>query len=361
MYWRAEKSLVEFTVNTFRRIFKYAPEWFNKDLEIVQLPSGSTDGNLIFEQYAEAGEKYPRVMVSGVGGTYNQMAFNDLIDTYDNDACTLGSRTLQEVYISGNNIIAAPLPQAVVGQTMRGIFTTLRWTGLDFGTDDLNILIYKNYKTSPVLVGSAIIDSNNISDTIKEIYSELNNLVNITDASYYIVYQVATGSSYYIEADSTYNGIYMSNGIQQSGSVVGRLLLPGFVRIGGFFDGSLLIKCEAKNDAASPRDLAELIAQYFNYLKHAQVKRGSVPDTMVYTDGDTDISSEWLSKGIMIKQVREGPIGMRPRDTNDKIFGVTLTVDYYTEWFEDFPLSALEDITLTINNFWEKITASFTQ
>jgi hypothetical protein len=171
---------------------------------------------------------------------------------------------------------------------------------------------------------------------------------------------VPTGSSYYLAIDTSAAATFKYNDISQSGSVVSRLLLPAFIRIGGTFDGTLQIKCEAKNDKSSPRNLSEIIGQYFTYLKHAEISRGSIPDTMRYTDDYRDITSEWLSKGIRIKSISESGLLMRPRGDNDKIFGVTVNIAYSTEYFEDFPLSTLSGIDFTINTFYENFIKTLT-
>jgi hypothetical protein len=354
MYWVLEKKLIEYTVSTLRRVFAYTPSWLNQGLEIVQFGSGSREGNLLFEQYNEVAETYPRITVAGAGGVYNPVAFNDLIAVYDNDYYQMGSKTLQQVYLGGDNVVSFAIPPGMIGQSIRGVLTTLRWTGIDFGNSDISIYLYQNYNTNPVIVSSGSISSNYVYDNFKEMYSALSVLTTITDNTFALVYQVPSGSSYYIGVDPLYNGNY-NNGMQQSGSIVGKLLLPGFTRIGGFFDGSIQFKCEAKNDTNTPRNLAEIISQYFVYLKHAQIVRNGTPDTMELTDDLQGTVSEWLSKGIMIKTLSEGPLSVRPRGTNDKIFGVTVTVNYFTEWYEDFPLMPLEAIEVNVNTYLQNV------
>jgi len=359
MYWRSEKALIEFTVNTFRRIFAYAPDWVNKDLEIVQLSSGSKGGDIIFEQYAEESEKYPRITVGGQGGVWNQSAFNDIVNTYDNDKYALGSRTMQQVYVGGDKSIAVPIPDVVYGETIRGIFANFCWTGLDFGNDPLLVSLFSNYTTSPILLSSGSFGSISSLQFTKT-YAEMSFTIALTGEDYWLVFQAATGSSYYIGVDSTINTTFQINGIPQSGSITGDILLPGFLRIGGMFNGTLQLQCQAKNDSSLSRNLAEITAQYFHYLKHAQISRNSATDVMQLTDDVVLVGDEWISKGIRIKQVREGGLTVRPRGDSDKIFIIPVSVDYYTEWFEDFPLTALDNIAVTIEQFWDRVITNLT-
>ncbi len=357
MYWRAEKALIEYTVKTFRRIFAYAPDWLNKDLEVVQLSSGSKGGDIIFEQYNEEPEKYPRITVGGVGGTWGQLAFNDIINTYDADTYSMGSRTMQQVYINGSSSVAVSVPSGAYQQSLRGVFVNASWTGLDYGNDPLQVFLYKNYTTSPVLVSSGSFGSLTNLD-LAQFYTEMYPLIALTDTDYWLVYQAATGSSYYVAIDPTTAANYVVQGTPQSGSVVSSLLFPAFLRIGGAFDGTLQLQCQAKNDNSLPRNLAEIVSQYFEYLKHAQVSRNSSTDVMQLVDENVILIDEWLSKGVRIKQVREGALIVRPRGDSDKIFTIPVTVDYFTEWFEDFPLNALDNINITIEEFWDRITAN---
>jgi len=359
MYWRAEKALIEYTAKTFRRIFEYAPNFINKTLEIVQFASGSKTGDLIFEQYNEEAEKYPRITVGGTGGRYEQLAFNDLFNTFDNDFYVLGSRILKQVYVSGNSTLAFPLPSDMSGETLRGLFTTLAWTGLDFGNNPLQFYLYSDYTTTPNLVASGSYGSNITFTNLRQMYASLYPLTTLTGSDYWIEFQAPTGSSYYVGIDPTFNSNYSLRGNLASGSIVGKLLLPGFIRIGGGFDGMLQLKCEAKNDSNLPRNLAEIVAQYFGYLKHTQVKRSN-SNVMALTDDKTILIDEWLSKGVRIKTISEGPLLMRPRGDSDKIFGVAVSINYFTEWFEDFPLDSLDNINITIETFWNNVITNLT-
>ena len=350
MYWRLEKSLIETTVQTFRRVFQYAPPWVNKDLEIVQVGSGSS--GIIFEQFNEEAEKYPRITVGGAGGTHTHSAFNDLFGVFDNDYYVLGSRTIQWVKVTGSDILEVPISLAnIVGQTVRGVFTSMAWTGQDFGNSALHATLYKTYTTTPTAVSSGSFP-NVVNTSLGETYASLYPDTLLSDRDYWLMYNTPTGSSYYIAVDPYADGLYKFQGNSYSGSVVAKLLFPGFERIGGLFTGSLQVLCQAKNDSSSPRNFAEIISQYFTYLKHASISRSSTNDAMLLS---SDIG-EWLAKGVRIVTIREGPLVTRRRAENDVIYSVTVSIDYLTEYFEDFIFSELKEIDVTsITNFWAGI------
>jgi hypothetical protein len=222
--------------------------------------------------------------------------------------------------------------------------------------DNLNISLYSDYLTAPVLQSSGSVDSTTrrfLFDAYAPFYPE----VVLDGKDYWLKYQIASNSSYYIAIDPNAEGVYKFQGNFYSGSVVASLLLPGFTRIGGGFDGTLQVLCQAKNDTFFPRSLAEIVAQYFTYLKHAQISRASVQDSMVLDGG----IGEWLTKGIRIKAIREGALQIRKRSDIDNVYSIIVSVDYFTEYFEDFAFPGIKEIDITsITSFWNSINAKVT-
>lgn len=355
MHWKLNKYLVEQTTRILRRLFTYNTQWTNTDIEIVQIASGSA--GKIFEQYFKEKERYPVIIIEAAGGNYTPLAFNDLWRVVNDDVIPFGERALNYVEISDVNQLQIPVPSTYNGDILRGISTKLAWSEKGTGGDNINVKIYKNFTTSPVLLGSDII-TGNTNPGFKLYHDEFEDPISLSGDDFYITLDTEGSSSYYVAIDSDYDGTYKFNQnsviTEGSGSIVGNLYLPAFVRLGTNFESSLNFIVQAKNDTKTVYNLIELVAIYFTLSKHSSISRESsaIDGLKLETLQTGSLSvSELSDKGIYIRNIRQSGLITRKRGDNDNIFSMTVSVDFFTEWFEDFPADTVKDFNITINQF----------
>lgn len=357
MHFRLNKYLIEQSTRFLRRLFNYNSEWTNKDIEIVQISSGSA--NMVFEQYFVEAEKYPIITIGTSGGNYTQSAFNDLVRIVDDDKISLGNRGLSNVEVSDVNQLQILLPTTVTNEVIRGMDLQLAWTGNDVGGDNIDVNVYKDFTTTPVLLGSGSIEGNTNIE-LNTYFTEFDSNITLTGEDFAITFITASGSSYYIALDTTSNTyIYNQNGsiTTSTGSIVGNLYLPAFIRMGTDYQPTLTFKVHAKNNTGVLYSLVELIVMYFTLAKYGQISRASdnVNGLKLSELESTVAISEFLEKGIYIKSIRQGGLEVRKRGDNDIIFSVTISIDMFTEWFEDYPVDTIKDITIESKSFLENL------
>jgi hypothetical protein len=189
-------------------------------------------------------------------------------------------------------------------------------------------------------------------------YAEFNPQVTLDTFTYHLVFESTVDSGYYLCIDPDIANVYLYNNsgsdIQASGSVVTNLYLPAFIRIGGNFKGSLVVRAMAKNDTKTPYTLSELISIYLTLAKHAQINRHSTAiNGMSLSQIDNNYVAEYMSKGIFLDQIRIGTLETRKRSDKENIYTISVTVDFLTEWFQDFPADTITDINVLIKTFIE--------
>lgn len=344
MYYRFDKYLVNEFITYLRRVFRYNTEWANKDLELVQFPSGS--GPLVFEQFFEENEKYPIIVVSSNGGNYTNVAFNDFIGSYDNDDILFGDRSLQYVVVGETSKLAVQLPLEAYSETLRGVWVNMAWSGAYSGGDDLQVFLYKGYDTTKTLVSSASVPGTTCQ-VFKRVFSEFYPYVALNDTDYWMEIFTSAGSTYNIGIDTNSTTYYDSGGIRSTGSIDGSLVLTPFLRYGGHYEGSFSIRCMAKNDTSTARNLSELSAQYILLAKHAKLDRTTDSINGLLNDVLHSVDGEWFGKGFYIKGVHQGVLENRRRGENDVIFISSITVDVFSEWFQDYPATSIKDIDVS--------------
>jgi len=358
LHFRLNKYLIEQSVRFLRRLFNYNSEWTNKSIEIVQISSGSA--NMVFEQYFVEAEKYPIITVGTRGGNYTQSAFNDLLRIVDDDKISLGNRALTVIEISDVNELQILLPSTVVGEVIRGIDLQLAWTGNDVGGDNINVNVYNNFTTTPNFLGSGSIKGNTSTELLTY-FTEFDSNITLTGSDFGITFKTLTNSSYYVAIDNTLNLYkYNQNGniTTSTGSIVGSLYLPAFIRMGTDYQPTLTFKVHAKNDTGTLYNLVELIVMYFTLAKYGQISRASnnVNGLKLSELESTTAISEFLEKGIYIKSIRQGGLEVQKRGDNDIIFSITISIDMFTEWFEDYSVDTIKDITIDSKSFLENLT-----
>lgn len=357
MQLRLNKYLIEQSVQFLRRLLSYNSQWTNKGIEIIQFSSGSAAS--IFEQYFSEAEKYPVITVGTTGGSYTQSAFNDLVRVVDDDIISLGNRALSTVEISDVNELQVLLPSSVVNETLRGVDIQLAWTGKDVGGDNINVNVYKNFTTSPVFLGSGSM-LGNTSTELNSYFVEFDSNITLTGSDFAITFNTQPDSSYYIAVDNTanmYRYKQSSTVVSSTGSVVGNLYLPAFIRMGTDYQPTIIFKIYSKNNTATLYNLSELIVMYFTLAKYGQVSRSTTNVNglkLSELESNTAIS-EFLEKGIYIKSIKQSGLDIRRRGENDIIFGITVSIDMFTEWFEDYALDTIKNIEVDANSYLENL------
>jgi hypothetical protein len=355
MHWRLNKYVVENTVDYLRRIFSYNKEWANKDIEFVKFEE--KDESTVYEQFAHTNEKYPAITIGMGGGTFQSTGFNDLVKSVTDDIVQLGITKASASLINDIWSLKSKLPP-LDGVTLRGLELESAWNGIGTGGDNIDVKIYKNYQTaSASIVASASISGHTSRNFVSK-YAEFSPQVTLDTSTYHLVFESTADSPYYLCTDPNILNAYLYNNlgsdIQASGSVVTNLYLPAFLRIGGNFKGSLVIRAMDKNDTKTPYTLSELISIYLTLAKHAQINRHSTAiDGMSLSQIDNTYIAEFMSKGIFIDQIRIGTLETRKRSDKENIYTVSVTVDFLTEWFQDFPADTITDINVLIKTFIE--------
>jgi hypothetical protein len=330
-------------VTFLRRVFRYNTQWTNTNLAIVQFSSGSEQ--LVFEQFFEENERYPVITVTALGGNYSNAGFNDIVQSVDDDYVSFGDRALSYAVISDTSVLGAQVPSDAYNETVRGLWTNFAWSGDRVGGDDIQVALYKNYTTTKDIVASASITGSN-SQRYNSVFAEFYPYVSLTDSDYWIEYQTSSGSTYNMALDTNATTLYKYGGVTATGSINGSLVLPTYLRYGGHYEGSVQIRCMAKNDTATARDLGELSAQYVMLAKHAQLNRTSIAIDGLANDSLNDLVGEWFAKGFYIKGVHQGALENRRRGEHDLIFISAVTIDIFADWHQDYPATSLKDIEI---------------
>lgn len=352
MHWRLNKYVMTQVVKTIRRILHYNSQWTNKDIEIIQYASGSAQK--VQETSSTAKEKYPNIVITPKGGNFTHSAFNNLVNVYDADEIVLGTRNLNMTILDGTNEFLFKLPTSIQSEKFRGLRIRYAWTGQGIGGDDIDYTVFKNYTTSPVVAATGALPGS-LSNKFDLQFAEIPTPIELDSDDCWIQLQSTDDSPYYLGLDLNYESLISINGSPATGSVIGGLILPAFARLGGNFDGSVSIKVEHKNDTETVYNLVEIISLYLEFLKHVGLDRGTTAiDGTQYPDANIEIiETELLEKGIFFRDISIGPLETRRRGENDIIFGQTITFNFMTEWFQDYPLDSLQGIDIQLQTFFQ--------
>jgi len=354
MFWRGENEVVEEFVRLIRRVLKYQVKWDNVDYRVVSIEDNTPK---VYEKFFEENEQYPVVTVAGSGFIRSSQSFNSFLGTLQTNIAELGSRGLALGVIDEDRSIAFALPSASILSTDLLYAMELYAVGTGLGTysDTLDIVLYKDYNTVPVAVASASIT--NICDSCgyKKHYTEFSPVVLLNQQDYWLKFSTGVNNSYYIGVDTLVDNIYETNNAgdiaRGVGSLHGSLVVPPVIRLGGAIEGTINVRCSAKNSTRIPRDVLAILANYIELFKQTQLTRGSGTDlTTLALENDIPVD-EWLLKDIRIKGVRQAMSQERKRGDNDIIYMYDLTVEYYTEWHQDYDKDTLKAIDVELENF----------
>jgi hypothetical protein len=352
MYWRSQKEIVEEFTGILRRIYSYVGQLSNKDKELVNLPTGSLK-KAIFEAYAADPEKYPQIRIDS-GGIRFVNTLNNFISQIDGEEEPLGLRPLKSITVSKQAPLRVKLPYELTGASARGLSVAFASIGY-MGGDNVDIKLYKNYLTSPILEASGTLLGNPSTQYLLN-FAELSNIVDITDNDYWIEILPQGDSKYIfgIDTDISSKYIYFDenlNEIEATGSLHASIVAPAFSRVGAMLQGPIIVTCSSKDDSSTACDLSTTVGIYCNLLKEAQINRGNVAvDKTKLTLFSRVEIDEWLSKGIRIESITINPTAKRQRSTQDIIYESAVIINVMTEWFQDFPATTLENIDLDIRS-----------
>lgn len=348
MKWQLEKHTLDEIIKLVRRVVKYQESTTNEDTEIVQFSNDIS----VYESYFEEREKYPVVVVTSLGGSFFNNSINDYITTLSQDLYNTQLGTVPDSYCTiDNNTLYVPIPDSLISSDdqLAGFMFNYSWTGRNVGNDDINYNVYSNYPSSSVIVASGSVSgTDSLFMSQKSVVFPSN--IQLSSGSYCISMSSSLDSPYYVFMDSTFDSTYTIDSTEYSGSIVGELLYPPFVRLGGRFEGSLTIRTLAKNSSAAARNLSELIALkllLFKQLHYDRTSTDFVKSPMIFPD----VNPEWFDKDIIIKSVRSSPIEVRKRGSNDNIFIQSIAVDYITHWYIDIPVDYLSNIDISVFTF----------
>jgi hypothetical protein len=346
MHWRLDKYIVDEFVKFTRRIFTYNDEWYNKDIEIVQFSSGNAATiPRVFEQFFEEHEDYPVVTLFSSGGQFTNAALNDIIRVVNDDSVSTGNYRNDVTVINATNVVGMRVPEEMHGESLNAILVPAAWSGTGDGDGAIDAILYQDYGGSKTQVSSASIRGVGRYLEFVDMRGEFDPYVDITDDDF-VVELVSNDSEYYIPYDNEIEDdffVYENSVLAMtSGSVLADYILPAFVRIGGDYMGSIAINCMSKGDTNDAYNMASLIVQYITMAKHAQVSRtGSAINGTILSE-----VSEFLEKGIYIRGIKQGNVDVRKRggDELQNIYTITLTIDIFTEWFQDYPADTIKEI-----------------
>ena len=351
MHWRLDKYLIEQSTQFLRRIFSYNSEWTNKDIEIVEIASGSSA--LVFEQFFNEPEKYPIIVISPLGGSNSQSGFNDLWRDVTDDKLELGERGLLAIEISDINTLQVPIPEELYGSSIRGIDFQVAWTGEGEG-GEIGINVYKDFLTTPTLIGSGSFEGT-LDKGVNTYFIEFFNSISLNGEDLYLTFSTSSNNSYYLIFDNSVSTVsrFNQNGNISNlpGSIVGGLYLPAFKRLGGDYHSALNFKVFTKNDTKNLYSLTELIAIYFTLAKHGNVSRKSYHVNGLTLSELYSTVSELSEKGIYVKSIKQGGVEARRRGEKDVVYVKSVTIEFFTEWFQDFPLDTLRSIEVDVDSY----------
>jgi hypothetical protein len=96
---------------------------------------------------------------------------------------------------------------------------------------------------------------------------------------------------------------------------------------------------------------------YFTLAKYGQISRASTATNGIkLSELELETSvSELTEKGIFVRGIRQGGLEVRKRGEKDIIFSITVTIDFFTEWFEDYTADTLKDITVEANTYLQNL------
>ena len=294
-----------------------------------------------------------------MGGNYRRLSLNDSFGINSFDNIELGTNATQMVTIDANTSLSVQLPSSSLGNQLSGITTYFAYPGQGYPNGwGIQVSLYSNFTNSPTLVATSsygITENTSFKLNLGGFYP----YVNLSGNDYWMTFTPISGSTYYMGIDPYGPGLYQvsgSTGVSTySGSIVGELRLPTTNRIGGSYESTLTIRIQDKNNTAEASDLAELLAIYFTLAKYGYVDRSSnatdgitVPDLV---NNSTSLVSELTNVGIFVKSISGGGMQNRPRGEYDNIFIYQINLELFTEWYEDFGLTPLESVDITLGSF----------
>ena len=361
MKYLQSRDVKHYLVNYLQNVFKMSSNWVNTGQEVVEL-SGDNSPK-VYEQYPFENENYPIIAMIGGNSRQDDWGVDSLVRTaYLTEVIGARARTYStldssSVYCFGVNIADSSLEVRNIGVALKAVTAYM--------DEDITLSVYSSGSAGPQnVLASGSIDGKTLSSTnIEWGYAAVTPTLTLTKGtSYFVVLDAPSGTygDYYLIRDnsiSTLSSPFLVFGTSGStgwtfdtdSTPLAVIQGPAHRQVGGgiFVDISILV--EAK-DLATTQKLAELTFVHLNTLRYSNLKRESMMTYKNETRSELDRASDLTTAGINIISVDKGSESVRERG-NDRIFGITLNVSCYGRWSEEFRLSTLEDIAVTINNY----------
>jgi len=329
MYIRNEKYVIEEVIKFIRRIFRYQSQWTNSGYEAITVATGSLT---VFEQFSEAPEHYPVVIVAGGGSRSVNTAFNNIIAEESLEITPFGNNSLSYVPLQDGIPVAFGMPPVT---NISGI-DFFAFSESCYTSNSITAKIYDNYLASPVLLASGTLQQT----ATAYLPYRINLSTSVSGTGLYVTLE---GSNSNIGIDTTSSYPYIISGTTYTGSLTGTLSSRVGVTLGGNFQITIQLRIQAKNDTALPRTIADLIEYYFQLFKSATFTRSSGAVNNTQLESSLNVR-EWMHKELYLESFQSGAVEVRRRGENDIIFTVPVTCVFTTSWNENYERDALESI-----------------
>jgi len=347
MFWRSENEVIIEVIRLLRRVIKYKSAWTNKDFKIVDISEYTPK---IYEKFFEENEEYPILTIAGNGYTRTNQSFNTHLGAFQSSIVDMGTRGLGLALVDSAHGLSFAIPTTIDDDdTLHGLEFYALSSEQELNLETLDIQLRQG-SYSGSIVSSASVPYIASTDYTRY-FTEFYPLTVLTESAYWLTFSAQAGNSFLIGIDDTADNVfnYISGSvIQASGSLQGRLFTPPIMRLGGSIEGTITIKCSDKNSTQKPREILSIIANYINLLTQAQLTRESGTNNTTLAMGEDNPVDEWLRKDIRIKGVKQGSSQERRRGENDIIHSYDLSIDYYTEWNEDYQKDLLSEINIDL-------------
>lgn len=359
MQWRLDKFVVQEMTSVMRRLFRYNKEWTNKGLEIIEFTEH--DEHIAFEHFFHENEKYPVISVGSTGGNFLGTAFNDLIHSRGGDSENLGVRANHAVLIDDEKKLVSRVPDPVAGENVQAMRIFYNWSGEGEGGDRIRCTIYSDYSQNEIL--TQVILPGTTDRRFHGYYIDFINPIQFTGNDVRLEFDVIpddpttdipnpqVNSSYFVGIDTTVGVSYTYNNEEHTGMVTGVVYTPPYMRIGSRYEGSVVLRAIAKNNTNQAYNIGELMSMYLYMLKHGKISR-----EVLATNGTElgrlqfqDALREFTSKGIYINNISLSPLEQDRRGKDDLIFTRPITVNFTTEWRQDYDAKTIAGIDIKID------------
>jgi len=356
MRYLQTKDIVHYLVESLRKVFATNTSWVNDNQEVVEI----TGANIptVYDHQPREPEKYPIVVIEGVGGPLDNWGIDDFVDSIwvserfgsvPNDYEILGNGYKQAFGIQVSDFLK-----------LRDIGIAIKFGSRLNG--DINVNFSSASVNEPgVAISSGIINAFEDNDFLYK-WVELDPpIILAPDQLYYVEYEAPDDCIYYIAKDTSpdlsltahpYLATKYGSGswnVSSSSTLLAVAQGPVYKRLGGGIQVNLSLRVEAK-DIWTMHSIEDIIFMYLTMLKHANLKRKEAitypPTLNVELEGISNLTET----GIRIINISKGNENVRERG-NDRIFSISFAIELYSIWSEDFEGDTIKKVSPDIEEF----------